>query len=58
MDHSHNTLRCRQSGIDGGGFKVAKRTDDYLWVQFESGQNAFIDDFEVHYRRPNLAFSI
>ena len=36
-----------QSGIDGGGFKIAKRTDNYVWVQFESAENAYIDDLEI-----------
>lgn len=40
-------MKRRQSKIDGGGFKVAKQTEDYIWVQYESAQNAFIDDLEV-----------
>ncbi|KAJ1476495.1 hypothetical protein T484DRAFT_1824672, partial [Baffinella frigidus] len=34
-------------GIDGGGWKIAKTTPEYMWVQYESGKHQYIDDFEV-----------
>lgn len=35
-----------QSFIDGGGFKVVKETDTYLYLQFESLKKGYIDDVE------------
>jgi uncharacterized protein (DUF1499 family) len=39
-----------QRGIDGGGFKIMKETQDetfaYVYVQFESQRKGFIDDVE------------
>lgn len=36
-----------QNNIDGGGFRIVKVDDGYLYVQFESLKNGYIDDFEV-----------
>lgn len=35
-----------QAGIDQGGWKIVKQTDDYLYMQFESGRIGYIDDLE------------
>lgn len=35
-----------QGVIDGGGFKVIKETDSYLYCQFESLKKGYIDDVE------------
>ena len=35
-----------QRRADGGGFKIITANDDYLYVQFESLKNGFIDDVE------------
>ena len=35
-----------QKRIDGGGFKIISASADYLYVQFESLKNGFIDDVE------------
>lgn len=35
-----------QGGIDGGGWEVKDEQDRYLYVQFESLKNGFIDDVE------------
>mgnify|MGYP001248960498 CR=1 FL=1 len=32
--------------IDGGGFKVVKETDSYIYVQFEALKKGYIDDVE------------
>ena len=39
---------------DGGGFKVVTSTPQYVYVQFESYKNGYIDDFEVA-QRPNTS---
>lgn len=36
-----------QSNIDGGGFQIVKVEDGYLYVQFESLKNGYIDDLEI-----------
>ena len=33
--------------IDGGGFKIITSSPSYLYVQFESYKNGYVDDFEV-----------
>jgi uncharacterized protein (DUF1499 family) len=38
-----------QENIDGGGFKIQTRKPDYLYVQFESLKNGFMDDVEFAY---------
>lgn len=40
-----------QNNVDGGGFKVVTSDPDkgYLYVQFESLKNGYIDDFEIAY---------
>lgn len=40
-----------QNGVDGGGFKVQNfdPSKGYIYVQFESLKNGYIDDFEVAY---------
>ena len=35
-----------QGFVDGGGFKVVKETDSYLYVQFEALKKGYIDDVE------------
>ena len=35
-----------QSGIDGGGFRVVRSTPTYVYVEFESLRNGFVDDVE------------
>lgn len=35
-----------QGFIDGGGFKVIKETDNYIYVQFESLKKSYVDDVE------------
>lgn len=35
-----------QGGTDGGGFKIQKQSDTYLYVQFESLKKGYIDDLE------------
>jgi len=35
-----------QGFIDGGGFKVVKETDSYLYLQFEALKKGYIDDVE------------
>lgn len=35
-----------QNGIDGGGFKIITNTPAYLYAQFESLKNTYIDDVE------------
>ena len=35
-----------QQGIDGGGFRIASDKPNYLWVEFESLKNGYIDDVE------------
>jgi len=35
-----------QGNIDGGGFKVVKETDNYLYMQFEALKKGYIDDVE------------
>ena len=37
-----------QGYIDGGGFKVIKETDSYLYVQFEALKKGYIDDVEFY----------
>lgn len=36
-----------QSNVDGGGFQIVKEGDGYIYAQFESLKNGYIDDFEV-----------
>ena len=36
-----------QGRIDGGGFKVVKETDNYLYVIFESLKKGYMDDVDV-----------
>jgi uncharacterized protein (DUF1499 family) len=38
-----------QRNIDGGGFKIIKSEPAYLYVQFESLKNGYIDDAEFAY---------
>jgi uncharacterized protein (DUF1499 family) len=40
------TYEPGQGGIDGGGFTVIKRTDSYLYYQFEALKKGYIDDVE------------
>jgi uncharacterized protein (DUF1499 family) len=49
-----NTYQPGQSNIDGGGFKVitSDTSKGYVYAQFESLKNGFIDDFEVAYLGP------
>uniref|UniRef100_A0A7S2S9B5 DUF1499 domain-containing protein n=1 Tax=Rhizochromulina marina TaxID=1034831 RepID=A0A7S2S9B5_9STRA len=35
-----------QQGVDGGGFKVVKSKEGYIYTQFESLKNGYIDDVE------------
>ena len=35
-----------QSGIDGGGFAIQKVKPNYIYVQYQSLKNGFIDDVE------------
>jgi len=35
-----------QGFIDGGGFKVSKETESYIYVQFEALKKGYIDDVE------------
>jgi len=42
-----NAYKPGQGGIDEGGFKVIKTTDDYIYAQFESGKRGYVDDFEL-----------
>lgn len=35
-----------QGGVDGGGFKIVKEQDDYLYAQFESLKAGWLDDVE------------
>ncbi|CAE8591377.1 unnamed protein product [Polarella glacialis] len=39
-----------QSGIDGGGFKVAQQDSDYLMVNYESRRFGYIDDVEFFFK--------
>jgi uncharacterized protein (DUF1499 family) len=43
-----------QSNVDGGGFeiKVYDKKNGYIYVQFESLKNGYIDDFEAAYIPP------
>jgi uncharacterized protein (DUF1499 family) len=38
-----------QGNIDGGGFRIFKSEPGYLYVQFESLKNGYIDDVEFAY---------
>ena len=40
-----------QARIDGGGFSVVTSSEDYIYVQFESLKNGFIDDVEFFVHR-------
>lgn len=40
--------RPGQGYVDGGGFKVVKETDRYLYVQFEALKKGFVDDLEFY----------
>lgn len=40
-----------QGNVDGGGFKVVKETESYLYVQFESLKKGYIDDVEFAARK-------
>lgn len=40
-----------QGFVDGGGFKVVKETDGYLYVQFEALKKGYIDDVEFAARK-------
>ena len=44
-----NAYKPGQGGIDGGGFKIIKSDlkNGYIYTQFESYKNGFIDDVEV-----------
>ena len=35
-----------QEGIDGGGFSVIEASDVYVYAQFESLKNSYVDDVE------------
>jgi uncharacterized protein (DUF1499 family) len=35
-----------QSNVDGGGFELVQASDDYIYAQFESLKNHYIDDVE------------
>jgi uncharacterized protein (DUF1499 family) len=35
-----------QNGVDGGGFEIKKVTPNYIYVQYESLKNGYIDDVE------------
>jgi len=43
-----------QANVDGGGFKVIKETDSYLYVQFEALKKGYIDDLEFARRLDGL----
>ncbi|OEU19305.1 hypothetical protein FRACYDRAFT_235354 [Fragilariopsis cylindrus CCMP1102] len=40
------TYEPGQGGIDGGGFTVIKRTESYLYYQFEALKKGYVDDVE------------
>ena len=40
------TYEPGQGGIDGGGYILVKKTDTYLYYQFESLKKGYIDDLE------------
>jgi uncharacterized protein (DUF1499 family) len=40
------SYKAGEGGIDGGGFKIVKGTDSYLYCQFESLKKGYIDDVE------------
>ncbi|GMI46461.1 hypothetical protein TrCOL_g6859 [Triparma columacea] len=42
-----NTYEVGHDSIDGGGFKIISQSPTYLYVQFESYKNGYVDDFEV-----------
>jgi len=42
-----------QNGIDGGGFKVIKSDSNYVYTQFESLKNTYIDDVEFAKTKDN-----
>jgi len=49
------TYKPGQSNIDGGGFQIVNcdTSKGYIYVQFESLKNGFIDDFELAYLGDN-----
>jgi len=44
-----NIYEPGQSNIDGGGFKIIANENGYMYAQFESLKNGYIDDLEVAY---------
>jgi len=50
-----------QNGIDGGGFEIKNYdpVNGYIYVQFESLKNGYIDDFEVAWvKNPENALQV
>ena len=42
-----NSYQVGQNGIDGGGYKIIKESQTYVYAQFESYKNGYVDDFEI-----------
>jgi len=55
-----DTYEVGQKDIDGGGFRIIEYDQDkgYLYVQFQSYKNGFIDDVEFWYNSNNKLFDI
>ena len=43
-----------QANIDGGGFRIVQDTDAYLYAQFESLKNGYVDDVEFAFTGDEL----
>lgn len=49
LEETIKAYKPGQGNIDGGGFQVVTSKPGYLYAQFESLKNGYIDDFEVAY---------
>ncbi len=55
-----DTYEVGQNGVDGGGFKIIEydEGDNYIYVQFQSYKNGYIDDFECWYNPLSRKFDV
>ncbi len=55
-----DTYEVGQNGVDGGGFEIIdyNEGDKYIYVQFQSYKNGYIDDFECWYNPLSQKFDV
>lgn len=49
LEDAIKSYKPGQGNIDGGGFQIVKSEPGYIYAQFESLKNGYIDDLEISY---------